>query len=100
MPLPRSIKLESVGEQVHIVDVWDIRTKTVVFTGSIKGAATFLGIPYAHARRTLEIKSRFKKTICNQERKNKARQLNRAFIPSDIYFLQLIFLNERPFPST
>jgi len=60
MGLPRRIQVGSIGEKVE-VNVYNIHTKQIVFTGGQQEAADFLGIQIGHLRSGLITKHRIKK---------------------------------------
>lgn len=60
MPLPRKVNLNNCSEHVP-VNVYDILTKEIIFSGSQKGAANFLGVPYYYMPKYLKNKTRIKR---------------------------------------
>ena len=60
MPLPRKAKIDSLFEAVQ-VNVFDLATKEIVFTGGVCQVATFLNISQPSVQSYLKSKARFRK---------------------------------------
>lgn len=49
------------GDDEHIVNVWNIANKEILFTGNMSNAATFLNVPKEYISRAVRFKVKLKR---------------------------------------